>query len=91
MKKLMAALVLSTVALAAPAHEGMHGPGSEYDFDEDGGLSVEEYTAYLKETRQDATQAAKRFAALDGNNDGELSSGEFLRGQRAEAKPAPAR
>jgi len=91
MKKVLAALALSAMALGALAHEGMHGPGSEYDSDEDGGLSVEEYTAYLKETKQDVTQAAARFAALDANKDGELSSGEFLRGQRAEPKQANAR
>jgi hypothetical protein len=86
MKRVLAALALSALSMGAFAHEGMHGPGSEYDTDEDGGLSVEEYTAYLKETRQDVSRAATRSAALDTNKDGELSSAEFLRGQRADAK-----
>lgn len=80
MKALAAAIITWTFATGALAHEGMHGPGSEYDADEDGGLSLAEYTAYLKETKQDVSTAAARFAALDANKDKELSSGEFAKG-----------
>jgi hypothetical protein len=88
MKPIATAIMLSAFAGVAMAHEGMHGPGSEYDTDEDGGLSLVEYTAYLKETRQDVAKAAARFAALDANKDKELSSGEFAKGL-ADQKKAP--
>ena len=77
---------LALAAMAAHAHEGMHGPGSEYDADASGTLSVEEYKAYLKESKQDVTAAAARFAALDTNKDGKLSSAEFARGLPAKTK-----
>ncbi len=88
MKPFAPAIILSAFAAGAMAHEGMHGPGSEYDTDEDGGLSLVEYTAYLKETKQDVSKAAARFAALDANKDKELSSGEFIKGL-ADEKKAP--
>jgi hypothetical protein len=87
MKKMaMLSMVLALGVTAAYAHEGMHGPGSEYDADANGSLSVEEYKAYLKEARQDVSTAAAKFAALDTNKDGKLSSAEFARGQPAKAK-----
>jgi hypothetical protein len=86
MKTLIASLVLAMAAGSAAAHEGMHGPGSEYDADESGSLSVSEYTAYLKATKQDVSQAAARFAALDTNKDGKLSSAEFSRGEQPKKK-----
>jgi hypothetical protein len=81
MKKMLACMMLSAMAATAVAHEGMHGPGSEYDEDGSGALSVEEYTAYLKKTKQDVSKAATQFAVLDTNKDGKLSSAEFARGQ----------
>ena len=83
MRKLMSLVALSSFAMCAVAHEGMHGPGSEHDADGSGGLSVKEYTAYLKGAKQDDSKAAAQFAALDTNKDGELSSAEFMRGQQA--------
>lgn len=80
MRNALPALAMSALATAAMAHEGMHGPGSEYDVDEDGGLSVKEYTVYLKETKQDVSKAAELFARLDIDKDGLLSSAEFVRG-----------
>ena len=65
---------------SASAHEGMHGPGSEFDADADGGLSLQEYTQYLQANKQDTADAAKKFAALDSDKNGILSSAEFIRG-----------
>lgn len=76
---LIAAALLSA-ALPVLAHEGMHGPGSKFDADESGGLSVQEFKAYLVDARQDARQADARFKVLDANKDGELSSAEFIKG-----------
>lgn len=86
MRKLVATLAFAVLSAGAMAHEGMHGPGSEYDADESGALSLAEYTTHLKETRQDVSGAAAKFAALDRNKDGELSSAEFARGQVAKPK-----
>jgi len=86
MKAVVVSMMLSLAASAALAHEGMHGPGSEYDADASGSLSVEEFKAYLKESKQDVSTAAARFAALDTNKDGKLSSAEFARGQQAKTK-----
>lgn len=86
MKKVLACMVLSAVTAGAVAHEGMHGPGAEYDKDGSGALSVEEYTAYLKQTKQDESKAAAQFMALDANKDGKLSSAEFARGQAPKSK-----
>lgn len=80
------AAILLAASLPALAHEGMHGPGSEYDADESGGLSVKEYAAYLAETKQDVKQAEARFKALDANKDGELSSAEFIKGLPKDGK-----
>jgi hypothetical protein len=71
-------------AVAAHAHEGMHGPGSEYDADASEALSLAEYIVYLKQTKQDTSKAASRFAALDANKDSALSSAEFIRGLNAD-------
>lgn len=86
MKKVLACMVLSAVAMGAVAHEGMHGPGAEYDKDGSGALSVEEYTTYLEKTKQDVSKAASQFAALDTNKDGKLTSAEFARGQAPKSK-----
>jgi hypothetical protein len=86
MKALVAAATLSALSVGALAHEGMHGPGSEYDADESGALSVKEYTTYLKDTKQDSSKAAVQFAELDKDKDGELSSAEFARGLNAKPK-----
>jgi hypothetical protein len=86
MKAVIAAVALAACSMGVSAHEGMHGPGSEFDTDEDGGLSVKEYTAYLKEAKQDVSKAAASFAALDTNKDKKLSSAEFLRGLQGKPK-----
>ncbi len=86
MRALVVSIVLSAVSAGVSAHEGMHGPGSEYDADESGSLSVEEYKTYLKESRQDVTTATTRFASLDTNKDGKMSSAEFARGLQAKSK-----
>lgn len=78
-------VLASTLAAgAAQAHEGMHGPGAEYDGDGDGSLSLVEYGKYLGDNKQDVSQAGSRFAALDSNKDGKLSSAEFIRGLNSE-------
>jgi hypothetical protein len=86
MKAFAAMVALSAISMGVMAHEGMHGPGSQYDADGSGGLSVKEYTAYLKETKQDVSRAAAQFAAQDTNKDGVMSSAEFARGQTAKPK-----
>ena len=86
MRVLIASLVLSVVAMGVSAHEGMHGPGSEYDADKSGSLSVEEYRSYLKESKQDVATATTRFASLDTNKDGKMSSAEFARGLQSKPK-----
>lgn len=85
MKAWITMAAVMVVAGTASAHEGMHGPGAEFDADESGDLSLAEYTAYLKQAGKDATRAAEQFAALDRNKNGALSSAEFVRG--LEAKP----
>jgi hypothetical protein len=86
MKTLIASVALAVAAGSVSAHEGMHGPGSEFDADESGSLSLAEYTAYLKSTKQDVSQAAGKFAALDTNKDSVLSSAEFARGEQPKKK-----
>lgn len=86
MKKVMILMAFSAIATSAFSHEGMHGPGSEYDKDESGALSVEEYARYLRQTKQDESKAAAQFAALDANKDGKLSSAEFAKGLAAKSK-----
>jgi hypothetical protein len=77
-------LALMLAASAARAHEGMHGPGGEYDDNGDESLSLAEYTVYLKDYKLDVSTAASRFASLDSNKDGKLSSAEFIRGLNPE-------
>jgi hypothetical protein len=86
MKALTIAAALSAISIGVMAHEGMHGPGSEYDTDHSGALSVKEYTAYLKQAKQDVSKAAAQFAALDKDKDGALSSAEFARGEQTKPK-----
>jgi hypothetical protein len=79
-----AAMLLASLPVLA--HEGMHGPGSEYDADDSGALSSKEYAAYLAQTKQDVKQAEARFKALDTNKDGQLSSAEFIKGLPKDTK-----
>jgi len=82
------AAILTLIVGTAFAHEGMHGPGAEYDADESGELSLGEYTAYLKASKQDVAAAATKFAELDRNKNGSLSSSEFILGlPKAAAEP----
>lgn len=80
MNRLFTAAVLAFAAATAIAHDGMHGPGAEFDADQDGKLSVEEYSAYLEASKQDVTTAAAMFAKLDRDQNGFLSSAEFIAG-----------
>ena len=81
------AFILAIVTTTAVAHDGMHGPGAEFDADEDGSISPAEYTAYLKATKQDASAAAAMFAKVDTDKNGKLSAAEFIVGMsRAPAK-----
>lgn len=80
----VAVMALAFGATATYAHDGMHGPGGKYDQDEDAALSLAEYTVFLKDNKQDLTKAASRFAALDTNKDGKLTSAEFIRGLGAD-------
>lgn len=86
MNKVMITVAMLALSFSAIAHEGMHGPGSKHDADGSGALSVKEYTAYLKEEKQDVTTAAKKFAVRDTNKDGALSGAELLKGQLAKPK-----
>lgn len=88
MKKYRISIAAALLAASLPtqAHEGMHGPGSQYDADESGALSLNEFKAYLTETRQDVKQADARFKALDANQDGQLSSAEFIKGLPKDSK-----
>lgn len=74
------AAILALVVGSASAHDGMHGPGAEFDADESGELSVAEYTAYLQSSKQDVDAAAAKFAKLDRDKNGTLSSAEFILG-----------
>jgi len=80
MIQVLSACVLASVIGSACAHDGMHGPGAKFDADESGELSLAEYTAYLTATKQDAGAAAEKFAALDSDKNGSLSSKEFIVG-----------
>jgi len=86
MRPACALVALLLASGSVMAHEGMHGPGSEYDDDGDGYLSVKEYTRHLQATKQDVSKAAARFAAVDTNKDGKLSSAEFARGEKSRPK-----
>lgn len=80
MTRIIPAAALMLVVGSAYAHEGMHGPGAKFDKDESGELSLAEYTEYLKSNKQDTAAAADRFAQLDKNKNGSLSSAEFIVG-----------
>lgn len=47
MIRVISAAILTLAVGSAYAHKGMHGPAAEFDADESGELSLEEYTAYL--------------------------------------------
>ena len=87
MIRVIAAAALTLAATSAYAHKGMHGPGSEFDADQSGELNLEEYTAYLRSVNQDVAAAADKFAKLDRDKSGSLSSAEFLMGQPKDAAP----
>jgi hypothetical protein len=76
-KSIVATVFLSAFAMTVCAHDGMHGPGGEYDKDESGAITIDEYKVFLRKTNQDMKNAAARIAVLDKNKDGKLSSGEF--------------
>lgn len=80
MFRVIAAAVLTLAAGSVFAHKGMHGPGAKFDVDGSEDLSLAEYTEYLKSEKQDVTKAADKFAKLDQDQNGALSSAEFLAG-----------
>lgn len=88
MIQVVPAAVLMLVVGSAYAHKGMHGPGAEFDQDESGELSLAEYTEYLKSSKQDTAAAAEKFAQLDKNKNGSLSSAELIVGM---PKPSAAK
>lgn len=81
MIRVIAAVTFTLTVDLAYAHKGMHGPGAEFDADQSGELSLEEYAAYLKSANEDVAAAADKFAKLDRDKNGSLSSAEFLMGQ----------
>lgn len=88
--ELVVRYVREETASLAITHVGMHGPGTEFDTDGNGKLSVQECTAQLKATQQPVTSIAARFTATDVNAYGSLSSAESNRAlfkSPATAKP----
>ncbi|MEJ1963065.1 MAG: EF-hand domain-containing protein [Gammaproteobacteria bacterium] len=82
------ALILAVFSCAAFAHDGPHGPAAEFDADEDGKISLSEYTTYLKSIKRDTTAAVEQFATLDRDKSGFLSDAEFITGlNRYRSKP----
>jgi hypothetical protein len=79
--------VLTLLVSSAYAHKGMHGPGAEFDADGSEDLSLTEFTAYLKSTKQDVAAAAEKFAKLDRDKNGALSSAEFIAGLPKDQAP----
>jgi|MEHZ01.5.fsa_nt_MEHZ011334633.1_13 hypothetical protein len=78
--KLVTVLAVVLSASYAFAHEGMHGPGSEVDYDGNGVLSLAEFSlSGLAEGLTDA-QIAELFAHLDLDESFYLTSPEFIRG-----------
>lgn len=88
MFRVLHAAALTFVVGLAYAHEGMHGPGAKFDKDGSEDLSLEEYTEYLKSTNQDMAAAADKFAKLDRDKNGALSSAEFIAGLSKDGAPA---
>lgn len=84
--RVISAAILTLAVGSAYAHKGMHGPGAEFDADRSGELSLEEYTTYLQSQNEDVSAAADKFAKLDRDKNGSLSSAEFLMGQPKDAK-----
>ena len=84
MFRILSAAILTLAVGSAYAHKGMHGPAAEFDADESGELSLEEYTAYLKSVNEDVRTAADKFAKLDSDKSSSLSSAEFLKGVHKE-------
>ncbi len=73
----VAPAILMLAVTTASAHVGMHGRGAPFDTDKDGGLSLAEFTAYLKSAKRDESNAAALFAAADLNKNGSVSGAEF--------------
>lgn len=80
MFRVVPAVVFALAVGSAFAHGGMHGPGAKFDADGSEDLSLAEYTEYLKSTKQDVADAAAKFAKLDRDKNGALSSAEFIAG-----------
>lgn len=78
--KLVTVLAVILGASYVFAHDGMHGPGSEVDFDGNGVLSLNEFAlSGLAEGLADE-QIAELFAHLDLDESLYLTSAEFIRG-----------
>jgi hypothetical protein len=80
MFRVIAVAALTLAAGSTFAHKGMHGPGAKFDVDGSEDLSLAEYIEYLKSEKEDVTKAADKFAKLDQDKNGALSSAEFLAG-----------
>ena len=78
--RLVPALIIAVFSCAAFAHDGPHGPAAEFDSDEDGKISLAEYTNYVKSIKQDVAVAAQKFETLDRDKSGFLSDAEFITG-----------
>ena len=82
------ALIVAVFSCAAFAHDGAHGPAAEFDSDEDGKISLAEYTNYVKSIKQDVALASQRFETLDRDKSGFLSDAEFITGlQKYPSRP----
>lgn len=80
MIRIVSAIILAFACTSVGAHKGMHGPGAEFDADENGVLSLQEYTAYLKASKQDVAAATAMFTKIDLDKSGSLTSAEFIVG-----------
>lgn len=85
--RLVSAAILTVVVGSAYAHKDMDGLVPAFDADRSGELSFEEYKTYLKSVNEDVSAAADRFAKLDTDESGTLSSAEFLKGQPETSAP----
>ncbi len=78
MKRSILVAMTALAVTVAFAHDGMHGPGAQFDTDVDGSISLAEYTVYLKVTQQDDSAAQAMFAKADTDKSGNLSAAEFI-------------